>query len=132
MMDTSAYLAIHEKDDDSTFCERAIADNRLPVFVTSFVVTETHRRFLFDHGQAAAFSFLHAIYGGTPAATIERPTEEDERDALAILQRHQGLAMTFCDAVTIAVMKRKGIFKAFTHDRRHFVAVGVVVMPPFY
>jgi predicted nucleic acid-binding protein len=96
--------------------------------VTSLVIAETHRRLLFDHGYEAADRFLTAVYGAE--ATIVRPTEVDEHEAVRLLRKYSDLGLTLCDALTVAVMSRLGIVRVFTYDRAHFLPVGLITVPP--
>lgn len=127
-MDTSAFIAVREGDVDAVQCDQAIRQRRLPVYVTSTVLVETHRRFLFDFGQREARRFLDQAYSG--AMNIVRPSDSDETEAIRLLDRYADLRMTFCDALSMAVMLRIGIARAFTSDRRHFSAALFIVVPP--
>lgn len=127
-MDTSAYVAFVERRPDALACSASLRSRRLPTYVTSPVIAETHRLLLFRYGYEAAARFLMATYGGE--ATIERPTEDDEDKALRLLRKYSDLGLTFCDALTIAVMIRMSIARAFTYDHAHFRAVGLITVPP--
>ena len=129
-MDTSAFIELRRGNQEAILCDEAIRDRRLPIYVTSTVVAETHRRFLFDFGHGAARQFLDRARSGM--FQIVRPTEADEVDAIQLLDRYADLHMTLCDALSMAVMLRIGIARAFTYDRRHFSAAGFVVIPPLY
>lgn len=127
-MDTSAYLGFVERRPDALACSVSLRSRRLPRYVTSPVIAETHRRLLFDYGYETADRFLMAIYGGE--ATIVRPAEADEDAAVRLLRKYSGLKLTFCDALTMAVMIRMSIARAFTYDHAHFRAVGLIAVPP--
>ena len=76
MMDTSAYIALLQRDADALSCDAAITRNAYPRYVTSAVVVETHRRLLHDFGDAPALRFLEDLYLST--THIERPDGVDD------------------------------------------------------
>ena len=127
-MDTSAFIELRQGNQEFILCEQAIRNRRLPIYVTSTVIVETHRRFLFDFGYGAAKHFLERAYSG--GFNILRPTPGDEEQAMQLLDRYADLEMTLCDAISMAVMLRIGILRAFTYDRRHFSAALFIVVPP--
>jgi len=129
MMDTSAYLGLREDHQDVILCSYSISATRLPKYVSSTVVAETHRRLLYDHGRKAALDFLRDLYAND--TTIVRPERYDEEEAIRILRKYQDLHLTLCDALTFALMLRLGIKRAFTLDCNHFWAIGFTVIPPF-
>jgi predicted nucleic acid-binding protein len=128
-MDTSGFIALlHERRADSLGCQVTIDELRLPVFVTSFVIAETHRRILLDYGKRAADDFLNHVYGGY--FKVVRPQEEDESEARNLIAKYADKALSFCDALTASVMLRLGILKVFTYDRKHFCSIGFEAIPP--
>ena len=129
MMDTSAYVALIEQQQDAVACSASLDSRRFPRYVTSTIIAESHRRVLFKHGRQAADRFLGAVYAGG-AATIVRPDANDEREAMRFIDKYSDLNLTLCDALTFSVMLRLGIKRAFTYDRRDFWAVGIIVVPP--
>ena len=130
LLDTSAVLELERQNREALACLHAIQFKKLPVYITSQVVTETHRRLLFDFGQNAASSFLGLVYSGSSGLNIVRPSEEDESEAIRLIRKYESLKLTLCDALSFAVMLRLGILRAFTYDRNHFWTVGFVVVPP--
>ena len=127
-MDSSAYIGFVERRLDALTCSTSLRSRRFPRYVTSLVIAETHRRLLFDHGYEAADRFLAATYGGE--AIVVRPTQVDEVQAVRLIRKYSDLRLTFCDAISMAVMLRLGILRAFTYDRAHFWAVGFITVPP--
>ena len=130
MMDTSGYLALFERRPDALACDASLQSGHFPRYVTSAVIIEAHRRFLFDHGWQTAVGFLEDVYNGQ--TIIVRPDEEDERNARRLIQKYSDQDLTLCDALTFVVMFRLGIERAFTYDNNHFWTVGFVAIPPFY
>jgi len=127
-MDSSAYIGFVERRLDALTCSTSLRSRRFPRYVTSLVIAETHRRLLFDYGHQAADRFLAATYGGE--AIVVRPTIVDEAEAVRLFRKYSDLRLTLCDALTMAVMLRLGILRVFTYDRKHFCAVGFIVVPP--
>jgi predicted nucleic acid-binding protein len=73
-------------------------------------------------------TFLVNIYNG--GLTIERAFDADEQQGRNYLQRLNDQTISYCDAISFAVMKRLGIGKAFAFDW-HFRLIGFVTIPPF-
>jgi len=128
MMDTSAYLGILEQRPDARACAASLHTRHFPQYVTSAVIVEAHRRLLFDYDYETADRFLGYAYAGQ--TIIIRPTQVDESEAVSLLRKYSGLRITLCDALTMAVMFRLGVVRAFTYDRSHFWAVGLITVPP--
>jgi len=127
-MDTSAFLQIRLSDPGALECQRDIGLLHLPVYVTVTVIAEAHRRVLFDFGQRQADAFVTEAYSGS--LLLVRPSEDDETEAIRLMRKYSDLQLTFCDGLSLAVMLRLGIPRAFTYDHRHFRAVGFIVVPP--
>lgn len=128
MMDTSGYLALREGRREAHHCQTEVQLRRVPVYVTSPVIIETHRRLLFDFGRQAALDFLAALYRSS--TRIVRPNESDELRALLLLKKYSDSRLTLSDALVFSVMLRLGIKRAFTYDRRHYWTLGFTVIPP--
>ena len=129
-LDTSAFIELQLNKPDALDCKQQIDLYLLPMYTTTLIIAETHRRLLFDHGKNPAFSFLSWIY--TSNVTIIRHDIPEDCVAKNLVYQFWDLGITYCDAVSFAVMLKLGIFKAFTYDCEHFRAVGFVTYPPFY
>jgi predicted nucleic acid-binding protein len=133
VIDTGALLAlansadIHHTEGDE--CLGAIAELRLPLYLSVPTIYETHRRMLFDLGQVAANRFLESVYDGT--INILRTEDQDEQAGRALMDRHAALKLTLTDAVNMAIMSRVGIGAAFSFDR-HFLQAGFIRVPPLH
>ena len=118
LIDTSALYALADEKDDrhdqSTQCLRLIAQFHLPVWVTNFIIAETHRLILHNLGITMGLSFLENIYDGS--ITVERAFEIDEQQATNYLRRFADQSISYTDATSYAIMKRLGIGKAFSFD----------------
>lgn len=132
-LDSSAVLEMVNNNNEALACAEAIDYKKLPVITTSVVITETHKRLLFDISQNVATSFLDRIYSGrlySCSVKIIRPALEDETSAIKLVKQYSALKLTFCDALSFTIMLRLGIIRAFSYDRRDFEAVGFIVIPP--
>ena len=133
LVDTSALLALANHQDnyhpDALDCLNAIANQRLPLFVSTPTIYESQRRFLYDLGQTAARHFLIQIFDGS--VNILRPGEQDEQEATRLLDRYGGLRLTFTDVANMALMTRFGIAAAFSFDW-HYLTTGFIRIPPFH
>jgi predicted nucleic acid-binding protein len=62
------------------------------------------------------------------SATIKvRPTPNDERRAVGILEAYSDKDFSFTDAVSFSVMERLGVSVAFSFDR-HLLQYGMTVL----
>jgi len=132
-MDTGAFLALANPQgrhhQEAVECLNAIANRRLPVFVSLPTIYESYSRFLFDLGQQVARHFLLNIYDGS--ITIVRTIDEDEQEARRLIERYERLDLTLTDAANMAVMIRLKIAMSFSFDR-HFLQAGFIRIPPIY
>jgi len=129
-LDTSAFIELQLHNPDALDCKKQIDSNLIPTYTTTLIIAETHRMLLYNHGKNLAFSFLSGIF--TSNITIIRHDKPEDTVAKDLVHQFWDLGLTFCDAVSFAVMLRLGIFKSFTYDCNHFRAVGFVTYPPFY
>jgi predicted nucleic acid-binding protein len=129
-LDTSAFIELQLHNPDALDCKKQIDLYLLPIYTTTLIIAETHRRLLYDHSKHSAFSFLSWIF--TSNITIIRHDKPEDSVAKDIVHQYWDLGLTFCDAVSFAVMLKHGIFKSFTYDCHHFRAIGFVTYPPFY
>jgi predicted nucleic acid-binding protein len=129
-LDTSALIELQVQNPEAIDCRRQIDLYHVPTFTTTLVVAETHRRLLYDHGKALAFSFLSGIFADS--ITIIRHDKPVDNCARDLVSQYWDLNLPFCDAVSFAVMLKFGIFRSFTYDCNHFRALGFITYPPFY
>lgn len=90
--------------------------------ITNFIVAETHALLLARLGSDLARTWLT-----TNRWPIERVTEDDEARARTIVAQHADKAFSYTDAVSFAVMERRGIRTAFAFDP-HFRQYGFSVV----
>ena len=129
-LDTSAFIEIQLQNPEALDCKREIDLSFFPTYTTTLIIAETHRRLLYDYGKNLAFSFLSHILANN--LTIIRHDRLEDSTAKDLVHQYWDLNLTFCDAVSFAVMLRLGIFKSFTYDCNHFQALGFITYPPFY
>ena len=124
--DTSALYALFDQRDgfhsEAIELFKRVSAARAQFCTTTFVVAETHALMLSRmrrplgpvEARRRSREALGRLYEGM--TTIVRPTEDDERAALALLARFDDQDFSFTDATSFAVMRRLGIELAFTFD----------------
>ncbi len=122
LWDSSAVLALLDADDADhasafTVASRIAAEKR-PSFITNYIEAEAHALLLRKLGRSLAREWLLA--GGLPVMKV-RP-EEEER-AKEILIRYADKDWSLCDALSFAVIERRGVGAAFSFDH-HFGQFG--------
>src|SRR5579883_2037625 len=107
-IDSSAYYALaDERERDAVVAQtilRGLVGVQAATFTTNFVVAESHALILRRRGRYSALRFLDRVDRG--ATTIVRVTEDDEREARAIIRRYADKDFSLTDALSFAVMGR--------------------------
>jgi uncharacterized protein len=108
-------------EDVVEFCKEAlgrglprakrIAVQRRPSFVTNYIEAEAHAVLLRKLGRSLAPEWLLA--GGLPVVRV-LPQEEDR--AKELIARYTDKDWSLCDAISFAVMERRGVRTAFSFD----------------
>lgn len=129
-LDSSAFIELELQNPEAVDCKNQIDLNSIPTFTTPLIIAEAHKRLLYDHGIDSAFSFLSGILNST--TNIIRHDRQEDIIAKELIQQYWDLGLTFCDAVSFAVMLKIGVLCSFTYDRSHFQALGFITCPPFY
>ena len=129
LVDTSAYFALLDTDDANhaparTISERVIAEG-WRLFITSFVLAETHALLLNRLSQQIATRFLRDMEESP--TTLVWVTPRDVERAKAIIYQYTDKDFSLTDAASFAVMERLRIPAAFTFDR-HFAQYGLTVL----
>lgn len=126
LWDSSSILALLDADDADHEHARAIvtriAAERRPSFITNYIEVETHALLLRRLGRSVAREWLLA--GGLP---VVRVSPQEEEFARGIVARHADKDWSLCDAISFAVLERRGVRTAFTFDR-HFGQYGRFVV----
>ena len=122
LWDSSAVLALLDADDAdhprAVEIITRIAKERRPSFITNYIEAEAHALLLRKLGRALAREWL--LTGGLTVLRV-RPDEEDR--AREILVRYADKDWSLCDALSFAVIDRRGVGAAFSFDR-HFSQFG--------
>jgi len=131
LVDSSAFLAVVNTRDEHHQAASAIwsylAEQRFRLYITNFLIAETHNLFIARLGPHHARAFLQEITESN--ATIIRVRASDEQQARNIILRHTDKDYSLTDALSFVVMERLHISHAFTFDR-HFAQYGLIVLTP--
>jgi uncharacterized protein len=129
LVDASAYFALLDTDDANHAQAVAIRDRLIAegwqLFITSFVLAETHALLLNRLSQDIATRFLRDMEHSP--TTLVWVTPADVQRARAIIYQYDDKDFSLTDATSFAVMERLAIRFAFTFDR-HFAQYGLTVL----
>ncbi|MHB9112159.1 MAG: type II toxin-antitoxin system VapC family toxin [Thermoleophilia bacterium] len=131
-VDSSSWIAVNNPRDrhheSASDFYRDKAFRRFNGLVTTnLVIAETHAYLLKSSGRGPALKFLALVNSGARIKVIHSKPELEE-EALRILFKYQDQELSFCDAVSFAVMKDQGIKDAFALDT-HFETAGFHRLP---
>jgi len=94
---------------------------------TNLVVMETHALLLHRVGRTVALTFAQTVY--EPPTLVVSSTAELEQHALADwITKYADQPFSLADAVSLAVMRARGIPRALTLDA-HFATAGFRMVP---
>lgn len=95
-----------------------------------WVLAESHALIRYRTTAAEALRFLEEVYVAERQREllIVRPNAGHEATARRLLRRHQGLWLSYTDAVTLAVIEERRISDAFAFDQ-DLAAAGVNLIP---
>ena len=99
--------------------ERLVSSNFILDEVMTYLGRRAGARFAAEHGRNILDS---------RQMTMLRPDVDDERAALALLEKHADQGVGFTDAVSFALMRRHKIQRAFSYDE-HFARAGFSLWP---
>ena len=126
LVDTSAAYALLDRSDANHVQAKrrlsALRESRVSPVLTNFIVAETHALLLSRLDAAIARRWLT-----TQVWPIERVTAEDELRARTIIVTQADKTYSYTDAVSFAVMERRGVKTAFAFDP-HFRQYGWLVI----
>lgn len=131
LLDTSAIFALINPDDPNhpkaVATHQSLIARQVHVIFPNFLLAESHAIINKRLGPHRARAFLNAALQDF---IIERVTVEDEWAAHAILQNvSRQKALSYFDAVAVALAGRLGIQEVFTFDR-HFKLMGFKTAGP--
>ena len=130
-VDTSAWYPVVVADHPDHAAVASVMGEALRtgtrLVTTNLVVAETHALLLHRTNRALAFAFARAA--AEPSTVVVASSAELEHIALEEwLARYADQDFSLTDAVSFAVMKRRGIGRAITLDA-HFAAAGFEAIP---
>jgi len=115
LWDSSALLALLDADDTdhdhAVVVAKRIAAHRRPSFVTNYIEAEAHALLLRKLGRSMAREWL--LTGGLPVVHV---LPHEEAFAKALIARYTDKDWSLCDAISFAVMERRGVRSAFSFD----------------
>jgi predicted nucleic acid-binding protein len=131
-IDSSAFFALVSSRDANNPTAKAIAQRleakHWRLFTTNFVRAEAHALILNRASHQAADRFLSNLRQSGPT-TIIRVSEEDEEQALALIERYKDKDFSLTDAISFVVMEKLGVRHAFVFDR-NLVQYGLSALTP--
>lgn len=124
-IDTSALIALNDIKDQYHGASRDIAatlkDNKL--MTSDAVINETYNILRYRLGYHKASYFLKTVLAGDPFVLIDM-TPSIRKDTFQLLEQYNDHKISYCDALSVTVMKEKQINKIFAFDH-HFEMMGV-------
>ena len=130
-IDTGALLARYLTQDQyhapATKTWHELEQQARPLLISNFVLDET----LTLLGRRASYAFaaerLRFIYTSN-VITILRPEVADELAALELFRKYADQRISFTDALSFVLMRKKGITQVFSFDS-HFAYAGFEMIP---
>lgn len=126
-VDTSALIALnHARDQhhqDAQILAAALKDCEL--IISDAVVTETYTLLRYRLGFHPAHFFLQTVM--KPSFTLAEVTPSIRMRTLEILKQYNDHAITYCDALSVALMETMKIDTIFSFDY-HFEVMGVELL----
>ena len=130
-VDTSAYLALSDRDDEHHAQAAAVMSQlnraRYRQVTTNVLIIEAHALFPSRLGSIAGREFLAEIQQSS--TVVIRVRAADEERAKQIVFRYADKDFSLADAISFVVMERLQIRQAFTFDQ-HFAQYGFSVLAP--
>lgn len=123
-VDTSAFLAVLDADDDNHSQAKAVweslLNSRTALFTTSYVLVETYALIQHRLGMEAVRVFHEDIEPLLKIEWVDAPLHSLGMSAVLAANRRK---LSLVDTISFAVMRRLGIKKAFAFDQ-HFIEQG--------
>ncbi|MBW8349858.1 PIN domain-containing protein [Bacillus sp. IITD106] len=124
-IDASAFIALNDARDQYHAEARDIAatlkNNQL--ITSDAVINETYTILRYRIGFQRAYHFLNTVLAGDPF-TIGNVTTPIRRAAFQMLEQYNDHNISYCDVLSVAMMKEQQIQKIFAFDY-HFEIMGV-------
>lgn len=127
-IDTSALMALNNPRDQYYKVASEIAStlDNMKLIISDPVLAETYRLLRYRLGYHTAGNFLKAVMAGSPFKIVE-VTSDVRMATVALLEKFNDQKISYCDALSVAIMKEQKIDQIFTFDH-HFEVMGVRVI----
>jgi len=129
-VDTGAWVALADVRDQHHQRASAVYPSllkRYRLVTHNLIVAEAYILIRLALGHAAAITFLDSL--SSPRILLVRSDAALEADAVKILKKYRDQTFSYADAVSFALMRRRGINEAFAFDK-HFATAGFICVPP--
>lgn len=131
-IDTGAWVARYHGSDQyhrqAVLRWDAIKRDKRVCWTSNMVLNETLTLLSRRIGYSFAAERARAIYLGE-ALSILRPNEDDEMNALSLMEKFSDQGIGFTDCISFVLMKKKRVSTAFSFDR-HFELAGFQLFTP--
>ena len=128
-LDSSALISLYDNHNNQKENLRNIFNililNKEPLITTILVVSETQKRLLFDISYEASCNFLNDIFDGS--VNLIESLNTYAPDAKRIIEKLDDQKLSFTDAISMAIMKEKRIYRVLTNDY-HFSLLGFEII----
>ena len=116
-VDTSFWFTLANRKDSNHARAKTLLEacRDTPLITSNFVISETLTLILSRKGHPYAVAFGRRLYADGQVR-IHRISEEDEREAWRIFQRHSDQEFSYTDCSCFALMRRLGIRQALHFD----------------
>lgn len=127
-VDASALIALNNPRDQYHETAIGIAKklNNSELIISDTVLSEAYAFLRYRSGYHIALNLLENILEGTPFV-IADVTSESRMTTMALLKKFNDQKISYCDALSVAIMKEQKIDQIFTFDH-HFDLMGVKVI----
>lgn len=128
-VDTSAWYALFDKSDDTHIEAKTFHEtNRSPLYTSNFIVNETLTLVKSRLGIDTAITVGKKFFNQEIAVVIH-VTDEIEKHAWQIFQKHRDKEFSFTDCTSFALMEKFKITTSFAFDE-HFRQYGKFIILP--
>jgi hypothetical protein len=133
-VDTGAWIALAVQRDHlhraAAAYARRLAEERVSLLTTNYVLSETYTRIRYDDGHERALQFDAALneLRATRRLTIAWVGERAHHRALEIFRKFADQTFSFVDCSSFAVARERRIREVFGFDRG-FLSMGFVLKP---
>jgi predicted nucleic acid-binding protein len=133
-VDTGGWIGVAVARDQShkraSAHARRLADLRVPLLTTNYVLTETYTRIRYDDGHAKALAFDSLVREmiRRRQLSIAWITSAIHDEALEMFRRYDDQEFSIVDCTSFVVARRRGIREVFGFDG-HFMTMGFLLVP---